>query len=39
MGNPPIDQGLKSPQLWALGLLESPSEVGLSELLSSQELV
>ena len=39
VGNPPIGQGLKSTQFRALGLLDSPSEVSPSELLSSQELV
>ena len=39
VGNPHIDQGLKSPQFRALGLLESPSEVIASRDLSSWELV
>ena len=33
VGNPPIDQGLKSPQFCALGLLDSLSEVGPSRVL------
>ena len=37
--NPPIDQGLKSHSCGALGLLDSPREVGPSESFSSQELV
>ena len=39
VGNPPIVQGLKSSEFGALGLLDSPREVGPSESLSSQELV
>ena len=39
LGNPPIDQGLNSPQLWGPRLLDSPIEVDPSELLSSWELV
>ena len=39
VGKPPIDQGLKSPSCGALGLLDSPREVGPIELLSSRELV
>ena len=39
VGNPPIDQGLKSLQFRELGLLDSPREIGPSELLSSRELV
>ena len=27
VGNPPIDQGLKSPQYWGTSLLDSPREV------------
>ena len=37
--NPPIVQGLSPCSFGALGLLDSPSEVGPSESLSSQELV
>ena len=39
VGNPPVVQRLKSPELWALGLLDSPREVSPSDLLLSQELV
>ena len=39
VGNPLIDQGLKSPQLWGPRLLDSPREFGPSELFSSWELV
>ena len=38
VGNPPIDQGLSPRSSRALGLLDSPREVGPSRLLSSQEL-
>ena len=39
VGNPPIVQGLKALSCGALGLLDSPREVGPSELLLSRELV
>ena len=39
VGNPPIVQGLNSPQFRGLGLLDSPSEVVPSDSLSSLELV
>ena len=39
VGNPPIGQGLSPRSLGALGLLDSPREVGPSRVYSSQELV
>ena len=39
VGNLPIDQGLKSLQLWGHRVIDSPNEVGPSELFSSRELV